>query len=156
MWVIICVMLFPSLSKSRKERFLWYGAWTSLGLYWVMKDGGESFAVDLFCCQRREREAGCVNECAGETEVSMPYACVRLCVCVCKPKVWVFTELNTLSPLVSNWRFGVCYGAHLAYIPSITLCVRQPGVLLGSAFRSHLTWQGIKQTPSILAFVGEW
>lgn len=37
-----------------EESFLWYGTQRDLGGYWVMKDAGESFTVDLFCCQVRK------------------------------------------------------------------------------------------------------
>lgn len=79
--VNIYVMLLPSLSKSRGEKFLWYGTWRSLGWYWVMKDGGESFRFILLSAQRREAACVCTGGCgcACKHIVYMP---MNLCVCV--------------------------------------------------------------------------
>lgn len=78
--VNIYVMLLPSLSKSRGEKFLWYGTWRSLGWYWVMKDGGESFRFILLSAWRREAACVCTGGygCACKHIADMP---MYLCVC---------------------------------------------------------------------------
>lgn len=90
---------------------------------------------------------------------------LSLCVCVCVHTIvvrmcmwpWLSSKsIDTLSPLACDWQLGVCSDAGLAYIPSIISRVRQPRLLLDSAFRTHLAWQGIKKIPSILAFMEEW